>query len=211
MRLSHTVSTLALLASVAGAGGCTIERRPEGQATRDDFERAELGDDWRSTGGRYRIEKGEVVVDHALNHPLWLRRPLPRDARIELDVWSNDPVGDIKLEAWGDGKSFATTASYTATSYVFIFGGWQNRISAIARMNEHGADRKTRSDVKVDKGRRYHFTITRKGGHIEWLIDGQPFLTFDDPKPLDGPEHAYLALNDWEAELHFDNLVVTPL
>ena len=69
---------------------------------------------------------------------------------VELDAWSNyDDAGDLKVEVWGDGRSYATSASYTATGYVFIFGGWHNQISAIARMNEHGQDRKTRNDVRV--------------------------------------------------------------
>jgi hypothetical protein len=197
------------LCVLAVLGGCSLEKRPPGEAYADDF--STLGPVWKSTGAPYRVENGELVVSKAYNHPLWLTKPLPRNAVIEVDAWSNDDVGDIKLEAWGDGKSFAKTASYTATSYVFIFGGWHNQISAIARMNEHGADRKTRQDVHVEKGRKYHFRIERQGGHIDWQIDGKPFLAFDDPAPLDGPDHAYLGFNDWEAELHFDNLKITPL
>lgn len=199
-----------LIVFILLSAACKVEKRPEGVATFDDFERAELGNDWLATGSDYRIVNGEVVVAGARNHPLWLKRPLPADGVVELDVWSNDEAGDIKLELWGDGKSSATTVSYTATSYVFIFGGWKNSLSAIARMNEHGADRRVRADKKVEKGKKYHFRIERRGGHLDWQIDGQPFLTFDDPKPLDGPDHAYLALNDWEIELHFDNVRVTP-
>ena len=199
-----------LLCLLALLSACKIERTPDGQPYSDDFSALALNPVWRATGGTYRVIGGELVVDHAYNHPLWLTKALPRDAVIELDAWSNDDAGDIKLEAWGDGKSFATAASYTATSYVFIFGGWHNQTSAICRMNEHGADRKTRSDVRVVKGQKYHFRIARKAGHIDWQIDGQPFLAFDDPAPLDGPDHAYLAFNDWEAELHFDNLKITP-
>jgi hypothetical protein len=202
----HTGALLALLLA-----GCTIEKRPEGKPFADDFERADVGAAWRSTGAPFTIQNGELVVSNAKNHPLWLTTPIPRDAVIELDAWSASDVGDIKLEAWGDGKSFAKEASYTATSYVFIFGGWHNTISAIARMNEHGADRKQRSDMRVVKGKKYHFRIERRDGHIDWKVDGQPFLSFDDPKPLDGPDHAYLGFNDWEAELHFDNLKITPL
>jgi hypothetical protein len=65
--------------------------------------------------------------------------------------------------------------------------------------------------MRVVKGKKYHFRIERRDGHIDWKVDGQPFLSFDDPKPLDGPDHAYLGFNDWEAELHFDNLKITPL
>jgi hypothetical protein len=200
---------LSLIAGLS-LGGCKIERQPEGSAFADDFAGPALAKAWRSTGANYRIDEGALAIDHAYNHPLWLSSPIPKDAVIELDAWSNDDAGDIKLEAWGDGQSYAQTTSYTATSYVFIFGGWHNQISAIARMDEHGKDRRARNDVRVVKGQRYHFRIARKAGHIDWQIDGKPFLTFDDDKPLVGPDHAYLGFNDWEAELHFDNLKVTP-
>src|SRR5581483_85594 len=155
---------LLLCALVCAA--CTVEKRPPGEAYADDFERGELGPNWKNTGAPYRIANGALQIDHAYNHPLWLSKAIPRDAVIELDCWSNDPAGDLKLEAWGDGKSFATEASYTATSYVFIFGGWHNTISAIARMNEHGADRRARNDRRVEPGKHYHFRIARKGGHL---------------------------------------------
>ena len=199
---------LVVLMALLGAG---CNKRPAGVATSDDFNRPGIGDNWKTDSEAYRITNGELVVQNAHNHPLWLTRALPRDGVIELDAWSNSDAGDIKIEAWGDGKSFAKAASYNATSYVFIFGGWQNHISAIARMDEHGADRKTRTDIKVVKGQKYHFRIERRNGHLDWQIDGQPFLSFDDPAPLDGPGHSYLAINDWEAELHFDNLKITPL
>ena len=193
--------------------GCKIERQPPGSAFADSFDAPTIGAAWKTTPGgekNYRIENGEIVAQGALNHPLWLSTPIPKDAIIELDCWSNSDVGDIKVEAWGDGESYAKTLSYTATSYVFVFGGWHNQISAIARLNEHGSDRRTRSNFHVEKGQKYHFRIERNGGHIDWQVDGKPFLTFDDPKPLAGPSHAYLALNDWEAEIHFDNLSVKP-
>jgi len=201
---------LVLVAAFAAVAGCKIEKLPPAGPSSDDFQRAELGDAWLSTGGTWRIENGELVIDHAYNHPLWLRRPIPEDAVIELDCWSNDAVGDLKVEAWGDGKSFATTPSYTATSYVFIFGGWHNTFSGIARMNEHGNDRRMRGDLRVEKGKKYHWRIARKGGHIDWQIDGKPVMTYDDPRPLEGRDHSYFGFNDWEAELHFDNLKITP-
>ncbi len=204
------VIAFATCAAVVASGGCKIEKLPPAGPSSDDFERAAIGDAWDVTGGHWRIDNGELVIDHAYNHPLWLKKAIPQDAVIELDCWSNDDAGDLKVEIWGDGKSFAQTTSYTATSYVFIFGGWHNQISAIARMNEHGADRRVRMDTRVVKGQKYHWRIARKGGHIDWQIDGKPFLTFDDPHPLDGSGHSYFGFNDWEAELHFDNVKVTP-
>ncbi len=201
--------TAALAAGLAGAG-CKIEKLPPAGPFSDDFNRAQLGDAWLATGGNWRLENGELVIDHGYNHPLWLKQPIPDDAIVELDCWSNDDAGDLKVEVWGDGKSYARSVEYTATSYVFIFGGWHNQLSVLARMEEHGHDRRPRADVRVDKGRKYHWRIARKGGHIDWQIDGKPFLTFDDGKPLRGADHRYFGFNDWEAELHFDNLKITP-
>ena len=220
----------ALALAFALTPGCTCEdnsaaRTPLPAITApysDNFDRAALGDDWHSTssegssdgaGEAYQIVGGELVVARAYNHPLWLDRPIPRDATIEFDCWSNDDAGDLKVEIWGDGKSFATgdrTAAYTSTAYNFIFGGWHNTLSTLARMHEHGEDRQTRNAPRVEKGRKYHWTIDRNGGHIDWKIDGQLFLTYDDPQPLDGEHHRYFAINDWEAELHFDHLKITP-
>ena len=207
--VSHFARGLVAVLGLA-LSSCTIERQPAGNAFSDDFSHG-IGPAWNNTGANYRIVDGALVIDHAHNHPLWLTSPIPRDCVVEVDAWSNDPAGDIKIELWGDGKSFATEAEYTATSYVFIFGGWHNTISAIAREYEHGNDRKTRTDTKVERNRKYHFRIERHGGHIDWQVDGKPFMTYDDPKQLVGPDHAYLGFNDWEVELHFDNLVVQPL
>jgi hypothetical protein len=126
-----------LLVTAVGLADCKIEKIPAAAPFSDDFQRAQLGDAWNATGPNYRIVDGELVIDHAYNHPLWLKQPIPENAVIELDCWSNDDAGDLKIEAWGDGRSYAQTASYTATSYVFIFGGWHNRESRIAKLDEH--------------------------------------------------------------------------
>jgi len=180
---------------------------------RDDFERAELGAAWNATGPEYRVSAGKLTVSRAYNHPVWLRRKLPRDAVIEFDALSRSPVGDLKIELYGDGESFdPDKGSYVSTGYVLIFGGWHNSLSVICRNNEHDDGRKAeRRDVRVEPGRSYHWTITRRGGSIDWKLDGQPFLSWSDPAPLEGAGHEYLAVNDWESDVSFDNLTVRPL
>lgn len=176
------------------------------------FDRAELGPAWRDTGGNYRIVDGKLVARGAHNHPAWLRKRLPRDVSIELDVQSNSEAGDIKLELFGDGESFdPDRGAYTSSGYVLIFGGWHNTLSVICRNNEHDEGRKAaRADRKVEAGRQYHFAITRKGGRIDWRIDGTPFLDWTDSEPLWGAGHEYLAVDDWESEVLFDNLEIAP-
>ena len=82
----------------------------------------------------------------------------------------------------------------------------------ICRNNEHDDGRKAeRRAPPVELGRSYHWTITRRGGAIDWLVDGQPFLAWTDPSPLAGTGHEYFAVNDWEADVYFDNLAIRPL
>lgn len=180
----------------------------------DDFERTQLGPDWLATDpAAVSLQQGALVVQRARNHPVWLRRPIPDDAIIDLDVWTDSPDGDMKVEVWGDGQSFHRGdpgASYDATGYVLVMGGWRNSLSAIARQHEHGADRVTRADVRVVPGRKYHWTIRRQGRVLIWLVDGQSFLALDDPDPLRGSAHRYFAVSGWESKVNFDNLKVRP-
>jgi hypothetical protein len=202
----------ALVAVLIAGAGCRVKEEAITGTFSDTFDRPELGATWRDTGGGYRIAEGELVAGGAYNHPAWLRKRLPRDVSIELDATSRSPAGDIKIELFGDGESFdPDRGAYVSTGYMLIFGGWNNSLSVICRNNEHDDGRKAaRTDRRVETGRRYHWSVVRKGGTIDWKIDGAPFLSWTDPDPLAGPGHEYLAVNDWEAEVRFDNLVIRP-
>lgn len=188
-----------------------------------DEEVSTLGPDWvTSKKSAWRIEKGKLCGTGARNHGVWLQRTLPVNARIEFDAMTEDTDGDLKAELWGDGRSFATGASYTnATSYLTIYGGWKNTIHALARLNEHGKDRK---EVAVDKDsddprqhpvsahQSYRFKIERSDGHtIRWWVNDTEMFTFDDPQPLAGLGHDHFGFNDWDVKVCFDNVKVTPL
>ena len=201
-----------LLATAVALASCVPRGDPaiDGQFV-DDFNRSELGPLWRNTGGPYAIVDGQLKVSGARNKPLWLRRTLPRDVRIEFDVRSESPEGDIKVEVYGDGTSKATKASYTATSYVVIFGGWSNTLNVIARLDEHANDRAVGPPRKVQPGHTYRMKIERKGDTITSWADGELLAKLKDPNPLWGAGHDHFAINNWNAELWFDNLKITPL
>ncbi|HEY4184910.1 MAG TPA: hypothetical protein VGP07_07550 [Polyangia bacterium] len=179
----------------------------------DTFERDALGADWLDTGGDYHVTGGMLRARNGYNHPAWLRKRLPPNVALELDVQSNSAAGDIKIELYGDGHSFdPDRGGYVSTGYVLIFGGWHNALSVICRNNEHDEGRKAmRTTPRVTPGQRYHFTVTRQNGRIDWQIDGAPFLTWTDPEPLEGAGHDFFAVNDWEADVSFDNLTIRPL
>ena len=204
----------ALLLIVAAA--CRVKDPPPiRQRWTDDFTRDEIGPDYYQTGSGYQITNGSLEVKDAHNKPLWLRKKLPHDVQIDLTVWTAARDGDLKVEIFGDGRSFDPDAGdYTSTGYVLIFGGWHNEKSIIVKGYEHGSDvTPPRFTPKVVTGQKYHWRIVRKGAVLDWYIDDmtKPFLTYTDPQPLYGPGHEYFAFSDWENDSWFDDLVITPL
>lgn len=207
-----TISLLALLA----VPGCKVRESPPIESSYlDNFDRDSLGSDWNRTGGGYQLRDRALSARGAHNHPLWLQRRLPGgDIQIDFDAWSNSPDGDIKVEVFGDGRSYDPDGNrYTATGYVLCMGGWKNSTSFIARLDEHGSDVVKRPLPKVAPGQRYHWRIIRKRGTLEWYVDDltQPFLQFKDPQPLTGLGHEHFAINNWETDTGFDNLVIKRL
>jgi hypothetical protein len=178
----------------------------------DDFNRPLLGEAWLATSTGAVLDKGSLHLSGLHNHPIWLRQELPDDVRIEFDAWAETEEGDLKVELAGDGHSHATTASYVASGYVLIFGGWNNTLHAIARLDEHGDDRVARpAQPAVVPDHRYHFVITRRGNELRFEVDGELIAEYVDERPLSGPGHRHFAFNNWEAPTRFDNLVIYAL
>jgi hypothetical protein len=211
------VVALAAFLGLAAVPACThgpTDGPPITAAWHDDFERAELGEPWSATkADAYAIVNGALNAKGAYNHPLWLRKKLPADAVVEVDVWSMSAAGDIKIEIYGDGTSYAhDKGQYTSTGYVAVMGGWSNSTSVLVAGNEHRSDRPERRTPKVEVGKHYHWKLEKRGGHVDWFVDDMttPFLSFDGP-PLGGAGHDYLGINNWESDCWYDNLTVTPL
>jgi hypothetical protein len=227
----------------------------------DGFDRASLGENFWSNGGDWRIVSGQVYSPGVGNNPLWLRLRLPHEARIEFDARSEGSDGDLKFEAFGDGRNHAT-------GYVFIFGGWHNRETRIAKLDEHaltrdelktalasiarpvprtlaGLDRVVeavrgplsawsarrdlahleagsyygedtpltvkRTDLRVERGRKYHMVVTRKGSIVRWEIDGNLALELADPAPFAGSNRDRFGFSSWQNDTYFDNLEISAL
>lgn len=183
----------------------------------------DLGPNWRQAQTNvWHIENGRLCGKNAHNHGVWLQRVLPVNARIEFDAISDSPEGDLKAEVWGDGQSGATSVSYTnATSYLVIYGGWKNTFHVLARINEHGTDRKEIGvkpstdefrERAVSQGQVYRFKIERSDGKtVRWWVNDVDMLSYEDPEPLVGATHDHFGFNNWQVRVCFDNVKVTPL
>ncbi len=213
----------ALQRAEAGSAEFVVESEPRLERVFfDDFERPSLGSDYAATSAVWGLEGGRLCARAARNRPVWLRRRLPRNVRVEFDAETAAPDGDIKVELFGDGKSRARSNAYIdATSYLLIYGGWKNRFHVLARLDEHAADR---LELRVEPSssepralpvlpnRRYRFRLERLDGEtLRWFVDGVALFGFRDPEPLHGEGHEYFAFNDWETPVCFDNLRIEPL
>jgi hypothetical protein len=203
---------LALSSTPALAAGCRSSDPLLAGTFKEEFERADLGSDWRDTGGHYRIVDGTLAAKGARNHPLWLRKRLPHDVAIEFDANPTGEDGDIRVTLFGDGKSTnASDGGCGSTGYTLIFGAMKNKLDVLCREQQPAGGHSTaRSDWQVVPGRTYHYYITRKGDIVDWYVDGLAMLAFRDPQPLAGPGHEYFAFDGWESEVFFDNLTIGP-
>jgi hypothetical protein len=190
----------------------------------DNFDRPDLGEgDWRSTSyGAYTIRNGRVCTSKPKNHPLWLRRKLPLNARVEFEATPQSAGADVKAEIFGDGCGFDTAGrDYLSTSYVGVLGAHGNTEHWLCRLYEHGTDMKktvlvtgtaslassrlvTNTTYKVELARVDGRTVTMK-------VNGELVHAMEDPSPLTGPGHDHFAFNGWDAPVCFDRLTVTPL
>jgi hypothetical protein len=188
----------------------------------DDFERQTLGRDWLNTSSQWQLRSGELCTQGARNHPVWLKHRLPVNAQISFKARALSNAADLKFEAWGDGRSHAHGSSYVdATGYVFIFGGWKNRLHVLARLDEHAAGRlELRLDPSASDPRRipvednvdYRFKLERRDGRtVIWTVNGVELFSFSDKDPLLGTGHDHFGFNAWESLVCFDDLAIIPL
>ena len=167
----------------------------------DDFNRAQVGEAYSSPADHWKIADGWVHAKGARNEGLWLKEKLPQRARVEFDARSESPDGDIKIEI------FAAAPKHQG-GYIVIFGGWKNQLNVIARLDEHGKDRKEAVKPMVERGKTYHFAVIKAGDTLTWYVDNELVLSYRDPSPLSG---RYFGFNDWDTPVYFDNLRVYDL
>jgi len=203
-RAQRLVLSLALGAAGSGCMPKTDDVPAIAEPFSDDFARTDLGARYKKSGGSWRIEEGALHSDGEHNIPLWLDVALPKNVKVEFTAWSRSPAVDTKIEIFGDGTRHES-------GYIVILGGWNNRITTIARLDEHQKER-VEKKTKWEKDRKYRWTVQRtNGADLELYIDGEHVLTYKDDAPLYGPRNNRLAFTNWESDVFYDDIVITPL
>ncbi|NOZ00985.1 MAG: hypothetical protein GXP54_03745 [Deltaproteobacteria bacterium] len=209
---STAQTRIGILLAVMAVGACACKSRQRARLNpktgttggvlvfSDDFERTEIGKDWLNRSGKWVIKDGMLHGQNDRNEGIWLNTPVPDRFRIEFDARADSAEGDLKFEV-------CASEQHHQTGYIVIMGGWNNSLSIIARLNEHGTDR-LESDMRGETGRVYHMMAVRTDRSLLWYVDGKLALTFEDEDPLHG---RFFAFNDWSAPVAFDNLKIFQL
>ena len=199
------VAVLATLTLTLPLTACKRTTTPQGTLPyENDFSRP-LGSEWYPSGGHWTLDDGALLTTGANNAPLFLQIDLPDDVIVEFDAMSKTDAVDTKFELMTDGRKHQS-------GYIFILGGWSNAKSIIARLDEHGAEGTavvSKRPTGATKERWYHWRVEKRGGQLDWFLDGQPYLSFRDPEPLSGPGHNRFAFNNWQNTIRFDNLRIS--
>ena len=215
MKLRSPIVLLSVLVVALAFAGCSRDKKKTGPSKlvkdgtlvfQDDFERGEFGDRWKVDSPSWKISGGWLHDTSARNEGAWLLEELPEQVRIEFKARSEMPKqggfrGDMKCEV------FAAKPEHQA-GYILIFGGWENSVNAIARLDEHGDDRQNDNSRSVVAGQTYEWAIVRKDGKLRWYLDGELFMTYDDKVPLEG---RHFGFNNWTSDVYFDDLKVYQL
>ena len=199
--------TLVFLFSLFFVFACSSEKKLV-KIFEDDFNRAEIGENYEIQGGDWQISNGKLRCKTAKNRNLVLKSvDLPQNAVIELTMKSNSDAVDVKFNLWGDGKIHDHGDGYS-----FILGGWNNRISVISKLHEHEKKRAEKRNAGLEKGKEYKVKIERSSNKIKWFVNGELFLEYNDETPLkvdDG--YSKLSFANWKSDVEFDDLKIYSL
>ena len=170
----------------------------------NNFSSAHLGHEWLKQGGSWNIDQSALHSSGDQNIPLWLNINLPKNVIVELTVWSESSAVDTKLEIFGDGLRHQS-------GYIVIFGGWNNKITTIARLDEHQKGR-IEKRTHWQANQRYQWRIERRDGHtLKFFVDDQLIVKYKDKDPLYGYKNNKLGFSNWKSQVYYDNLKITPL
>ncbi len=153
--------------------------------------------------GHWTVVDGHLYSPGERNQPLWLKTPLPDHTRIEFTAWTSSDKGDLKIEVDGNGQLHES-------GYILVFGGWNNTLSIIGRLDEHETDRIARPDY-LEQDRKYKMAVVRTGKELRWYVDGRLYLRRHDRSPLLSEKNRYFAFNNWQSKANYDDLRVYDL
>jgi hypothetical protein len=163
----------------------------------DDFQRAELGPDWKTLEGKWSVENGCLVSKG--DGTLISNRKFPGLQKVTFDavVTPNPGISDMSPFIQAGHKGFGS-------GYMLQFGGNYNKGS-----NIHKAGKRVReSQAVIEPGKTHSFVAEYDGINVRLTVDGKTVAEYQDEKPLIGEEHEQIGFYVYEGISKISNLKV---
>ena len=158
--------------------------------------------EWRSAAGEWEVSnrwscdaRWSWFSGEARNGPaiIWNKHSFTGDFSMEF-------CGAVKMDSRrGSEYSYARDMNLAiaadgldvTSGYSFIFGGWNNALSCIARKDTIAMQPRKVDDVKFKQSANMHrqwwyFKVERRGGRMRWFLDNSLKIEYTDPEPIDG-------------------------
>ena len=161
----------------------------------DDFERAELGADWKGLHGDWSIEDGRLKV---LGHgQIMCTKAFPGAQRLEFDAVSGGQPCDLTAVICAGPLGYQY-------GYFVGFGTEDNTYSKLLVQGVEVA----RWEAVIAPGKVHHQVVQREGKTITHVVDGQVAMTYNDDDPLKGRGHDRIGFYVFGKSQTIDNVRV---
>ncbi len=160
----------------------------------DEFDRKELGKDWKVVDGKWKIENNALVGSGTLIST----RGLPADNRsgfhrLEFEAMTTLP-GDAKvsdLSSFMQSKFEADDREPWKSGYYFQFGGHYNTVTQLAKA---GKTLRLHPDQKITPRRVHKIVVENDRGKLRCFVDGKAVFSEADERSLIGPTQNHVGL-----------------
>jgi hypothetical protein len=167
----------------------------------DDFQRDELGDDWKIIAGDWRIEDGNLVCGTG-HSEIVINKTFPGCQRIEFQAVTHaERPCDFSPIIHSAGKGTRRSDG----GYLLQFGGAGNTLNRVLRADQLLDDRS--ADRFIEPGRLHTVVAELDGDTVRLTVDGDTIVEGHDPEPLIGPGHEIAGLYMYR-ETSIDNLKI---
>ena len=165
----------------------------------DDFERDELGDDWKIIAGEWRVEDGKLVCGNG-HSEIVINKTFSGCQRMEFEAMTRaEKPCDFSPVIHTRGRGTRRPDG----GYLLQFGGAGNTLNRVLRADQQLDDR---SALRFIEPGRLHKVVAELDGNVVRLtVDGDTIVEGHDDAPLVGPGQESAGLYMYR-ETFIDNL-----
>lgn len=215
-RISKSVLLLAMVFVLVGLAGCeeevkvetkkAVAEKPAAKAAEaggewvlqfsDDFERAELGDNWKTLEGEWVIKDGALTIGGWGCSEIISAKNFSGMHRMEFDSTSGENACDLTGVICANDDGF----------YAGYFIGFGSDNNYDSKLLVEGYEEK-RWDAVIVPGKVHHQVIERDGKTVRHIVDGKVVMTYEHDEPLTGEDHQKVGFYTC-GESSFDNIKI---